>query len=98
MVAQLTYLFTDLENSTHLWQQAPMAMQDALARHDAIMEAVIEEHNGRVVKSTGDGRPCGVRPLCAGVAFHDRPWEFGRCVLVLRSMIGRGSSAVVYWC
>ncbi len=55
MAAQLTFLFTDLEGSTHLWQRAPMAMQGALARHDAIMEAVIEEHNGRVVKSTGDG-------------------------------------------
>jgi predicted ATPase/class 3 adenylate cyclase len=55
MAAQLTFLFTDLEGSTHLWQQAPMAMQGALARHDAIMKAVIEQHNGRVVKSTGDG-------------------------------------------
>jgi class 3 adenylate cyclase len=41
MAAQLTFLFTDLEGSTHLWQQAPMAMQGALARHDAIMKAVI---------------------------------------------------------
>ncbi|MFL7838020.1 MAG: adenylate/guanylate cyclase domain-containing protein, partial [Candidatus Promineifilaceae bacterium] len=55
MAVQLTFLFTDLESSTHLWQQAPMAMQGALARHDAIMKAVIEQHNGRVVKSTGDG-------------------------------------------
>ena len=31
MTSLLTFLFTDLENSTGLWQQAPLTMQDALA-------------------------------------------------------------------
>jgi class 3 adenylate cyclase len=55
MTAQLTFLFTDLENSTGLWQQAPLAMQGALARHDAITQAAVKNHNGRIVKTTGDG-------------------------------------------
>lgn len=54
MSVQLTFLFTDLENSTGLWQQAPIAMQDALARHDAITQLAVQEHNGRIVKTTGD--------------------------------------------
>ncbi|MEJ2266644.1 MAG: adenylate/guanylate cyclase domain-containing protein [Anaerolineales bacterium] len=55
MTSLLTFLFTDLENSTGLWQQAPVAMQDALARHDAITHAAVKDHNGRIVKTTGDG-------------------------------------------
>ena len=33
----VTFLFTDLEGSTRLWEEHPEAMQDALARHDAIV-------------------------------------------------------------
>lgn len=50
-----TYLFTDLEDSTVLWEQYPGAMQPASARHDALLRAAIERHDGRVVKTTGDG-------------------------------------------
>ena len=33
----VTFLFTDLEGSTRLWQEHPDAMQSALARHDEIL-------------------------------------------------------------
>jgi len=55
MAAPLTFLFTDLENSTVLWQQAPEEMKTALAEHDRILRAAVEAHNGRIVKTTGDG-------------------------------------------
>jgi len=51
----VTFLFTDLEGSTRLWQEYPDAMQPALARHDEILRAAIEQHDGCVVKTTGDG-------------------------------------------
>jgi predicted ATPase/class 3 adenylate cyclase len=51
----LTFLFTDLENSTPLWEQFPVEMQPASAQHDELLRAVIEGHTGRVVKTTGDG-------------------------------------------
>jgi predicted ATPase/class 3 adenylate cyclase len=51
----LTFLFTDLENSTPLWEKYPNDMQQASARHDVLMREVIEQHKGRVVKTTGDG-------------------------------------------
>jgi predicted ATPase/class 3 adenylate cyclase len=50
-----TFLFTDLEGSTRLWEQFPEAMKAALERHDAILHAAVESSQGRVVKTTGDG-------------------------------------------
>jgi predicted ATPase/class 3 adenylate cyclase len=55
MTGPLTFLFTDLENSTPLWEQFPDEMEITSARHDALMRAVIDQHRGRVVKTTGDG-------------------------------------------
>jgi predicted ATPase/class 3 adenylate cyclase len=51
----VTFLFTDIEGSTKLWEQHPHLMQQALARHDALLHASIAAHGGAVVKSTGDG-------------------------------------------
>ena len=51
----VTFLFTDIEGSSRLWERYPEAMSEALARHDEILRAVIEANNGRVVKTTGDG-------------------------------------------
>src|SRR5438876_11420284 len=51
----VTFLFTDLEISTRLWEQEPDAMRRALARHDVILREVVAAHGGHVVKGTGDG-------------------------------------------
>ncbi|TML65805.1 MAG: adenylate/guanylate cyclase domain-containing protein, partial [Actinobacteria bacterium] len=51
----VTFLFTDLEGSTRLWEEHGEAMKAALARHDEIVRGVIESHGGHVVKGTGDG-------------------------------------------
>ena len=51
----VTFLFTDLEGSTRLWEEQPEAMKSALARHDASLRAAVEAHGGHVVKGTGDG-------------------------------------------
>ena len=51
----VTFLFTDLEGSTRLWEEYPDAMPAALARHDELLRAAIEAHDGHVVKTTGDG-------------------------------------------
>jgi predicted ATPase/class 3 adenylate cyclase len=50
-----TFLFTDLEGSTRLWEAHPEAMHDVLRRHDDILRAAVAEHGGTVVKHTGDG-------------------------------------------
>jgi predicted ATPase/class 3 adenylate cyclase len=50
----VTFLFTDIEGSTRLWEAEPEAMHVALAAHDAIVRAAIEAHGGIVFKTVGD--------------------------------------------
>ncbi len=51
----VTFLFTDIEGSTQLWEEAPDAMRGALERHDAIVSAAISAHGGSVFSAGGDG-------------------------------------------
>jgi class 3 adenylate cyclase len=51
----VTFLFTDLEGSTRLWEQCPDATRQALSRHDALIEALVAEHEGTVVRPRGEG-------------------------------------------
>jgi class 3 adenylate cyclase len=51
----VTFLFTDIEDSTRLWESAPADMAAALQVHDAIVRAVIERHDGYVFATGGDG-------------------------------------------
>src|SRR5579859_8079699 len=51
----VTFLMTDVEGSTRLWESEPEAMRQALARHDAVVTTCIRRHNGHVVKSKGEG-------------------------------------------
>jgi len=51
----VTFLFTDIEGSTRLWEQEPERMRPSLARHDAIVRAAVARNRGTVVKMTGDG-------------------------------------------
>ncbi|MCC6298954.1 MAG: hypothetical protein IT314_06625 [Anaerolineales bacterium] len=50
-----TFLFTDIEGSTKLWEEFPEAMKSALARHDSILKEAVESHRGQIIKTTGDG-------------------------------------------
>ena len=51
----VTFLLTDIEGSTRLWEQHPNAMPAALADHDARLGAAITAHGGVLVKSRGEG-------------------------------------------
>jgi len=54
----VTFLFTDIEGSTKLWERHPEAMQPALARHDEILRGTTEQHGGYVFKTVGDAFCC----------------------------------------
>ncbi len=65
----VTFLFTDIEGSTRLWEQEPDRMPPVMARHDAISRAAVERHHGTIVKMTGDGVHAAFdRPLDALIA------------------------------
>ena len=51
----VTFLFTDLERSTRLWEEQPESMQAALASHDGLLANAVTHHGGVVIKGTGDG-------------------------------------------
>jgi LuxR family maltose regulon positive regulatory protein len=51
----LTFLFSDIEGSSQLWEHYPAAMQPALARHDTILSQAIALQMGVVFKTVGDG-------------------------------------------
>ncbi len=51
----VTFLFTDVEGSTPRWEDDPDAMSEALAEHDALLRAMIENFGGVVFSTGGDG-------------------------------------------
>jgi RNA polymerase sigma factor (sigma-70 family) len=53
--ATATLLLTDIEGSSALWEREPRAMARAVAHHESVITQVVEEHNGRVLKTRGEG-------------------------------------------
>jgi predicted ATPase/class 3 adenylate cyclase len=51
----ITFLFTDVEGSTRLWEEAPDAMGSALRIHDAAITEAVETCGGVPVKPRGEG-------------------------------------------
>jgi predicted ATPase/class 3 adenylate cyclase len=51
----VTFLFTDIEGSTKLWERHPGEMAQALARHDEIVRSVVALHGGVIFATGGDG-------------------------------------------
>jgi predicted ATPase/class 3 adenylate cyclase/Tfp pilus assembly protein PilF len=72
-IGQVTLVFTDVEDSTVLWDQVPDGMREALALHDAIMRETLGAAQGYEVKSEGDAFM---------VAFASAPAAVGWCLQV----------------
>jgi class 3 adenylate cyclase len=51
----VTFMFTDIEVSTRLWQADEAAMRSALYRHDEFLRRAIADHDGSVFSTMGDG-------------------------------------------
>ncbi|MCC7105299.1 MAG: adenylate/guanylate cyclase domain-containing protein, partial [Chloroflexi bacterium] len=88
----VTFLLTDIEESTALWEQAPDAMRVALGRHDALFEAAIREYDGSHIRPRreGDSRFAvfsgAVSAACAALtiqrAFAAQSWPTPRPIRV----------------
>jgi predicted ATPase/class 3 adenylate cyclase len=78
----ITFLFTDIEGSTRLWQAHRDAMPAALARHHAVLKAAMAAHNGHVFQIVGDAFCVAFATPVEGVAaalaaqraLRDEPW------------------------
>jgi TolB-like protein/class 3 adenylate cyclase/Tfp pilus assembly protein PilF len=73
----VTFLFTDIEGSTRLWESQQAAMQVALPRHDALVRQCVIGHGGHVFKTGGDA-------FCA--AFHTAPDAFAAALDAQRAL------------
>jgi len=81
-IGTVTFLFTDIEGSTRLWEQHPQAMPVALARHDAILREATAAYGGVVFRTVGDAfctafasAPAALRvALDAQGALQAEPW------------------------
>jgi class 3 adenylate cyclase len=51
----VTFLLTDIEGSTPLWEAHGMAMGSALARHEALIAEAVVAHHGQLIKARGEG-------------------------------------------
>lgn len=78
----VTFLFTDVEGSTAMWESDP-DMPQALARHDEILRAVIEDRGGYIFTTAGDSFAAAFSSAPAAVSaaraaqenLADEPWE-----------------------
>lgn len=50
----LTFLFTDIEGSTRLWEANPEAMRGVVERHDGLLNEAFDLHDGYVFSTAGD--------------------------------------------
>jgi class 3 adenylate cyclase len=50
----VTFLFTDIERSSQLWEMHPQSMGRALAQHDDLVRTAVLGHKGYIFKTAGD--------------------------------------------
>ena len=51
----VTFVLSDVVGSTRLWENAPVGMETALARHDELIATAIAANGGVVLKARGEG-------------------------------------------
>jgi predicted ATPase/class 3 adenylate cyclase len=55
LTGTVTFLLTDIEKSTHLWERDPKSMRKSMALHDALVADVVTRAGGQIVKERGEG-------------------------------------------
>jgi predicted ATPase/class 3 adenylate cyclase len=93
----LTFLFTDVQGSTPLWEAHPVTMVRSRELHDVLLQEVLTEHSGSVFGTAGDSFACTFedphRAVAAAVAaqraFAEADWAPGP-PLTIRIGIHRG--------
>ena len=79
----VTFLFTDIEGSSRLWENHGDAMAVALARHDTLLRESFGAHGGHIFKTIGDAFcvafPIAINALEAAIVaerlLRDEAWQ-----------------------
>ncbi len=98
---QVTFLLTDIQGSTRMWERASQVMPDVLARHDELMRTSVGDHGGLLIKSKGEGDStfsvfaspvdAASAALAAQHAIDTEPWP-PDCVLTVRMALHTGEA------
>jgi predicted ATPase/class 3 adenylate cyclase len=89
----VTFLFTDVEGSTGLWENDEPGMERALARHDTVVRGAIEGHGGYVFSTAGDSFAAAFKtPLPAVAAAIDAQLALGDVDLRVRMAVHTGEA------
>ena len=94
----VTFLFTDIEGSTQLWEERPGWMAGAHARQEALLREVFAAHDGYPYKMVGDAfqvafdtAPAALAAAAAAQrALHAEPW--GEAPIRVRMAIHSGET------
>jgi predicted ATPase/class 3 adenylate cyclase len=88
----VTFLMTDIEGSTRLWEARPAEMSVALRRHDEIVTAAVEVHSGAIIRTKGEGdsafavfsspADAAAAALTMQRSLHGEPWPEGVAIRV----------------
>ena len=78
----VTFLYTDIEESTKRWERSPSAMKAAVQRHDEILRGDIQANGGWVFRTMGDAfcaafstaQQALAAAIAAQLALHAEPW------------------------
>jgi predicted ATPase/class 3 adenylate cyclase len=95
----VTFLFTDIEDHTRLWEMHPAEMSRSLARHDEILRGVIERCDGYVFSTAGDAFSAAFPTVDAAAtaameaqqSLRSEPWPAG-CELRVRMGLHTGEA------
>ncbi len=95
----VSFLFTDIEGSTQLWDTTPLAMARALEEHDAIINQAVLDAGGVVFATGGDGFcvafDAAGKATAAAVDAQRRLWAHAwpaDCILRVRMGIHAGEA------
>jgi class 3 adenylate cyclase len=96
----VTFLFTDIEGSTALWERDRRAMQVGVDRHLALLRESTEAHGGVLFKVVGDGTQSAFATVPAALAaafaaqraLMTEPWPVPPGVIGVRMALHAGEA------
>ncbi len=100
----VTFLFTDIQGSTPLWERVPEAMQTAVALHQSLLGRAIEANGGVVFKIVGDAFqaafPLASQALSAAISaqreLQSAVWPEKTGLLKVRMGVHTGPAEVIH--